>query len=192
MLEFGVKDFAPIESFKGVEQPMSGSKPCLYFAGDEWDKSDALEVTKSLLLDFFSGVEAKAVNMSGLDHVITVMILDTEICIRHYRIKYLKGVTKSGNKPLQLHECGPSLSLVPRRTAIASSELRKVALRQPRTTAPVVEKNTSHNAFGETLGRLHMEKQDLNKLQTRKMKGLKRGRHEQDEDGDDEDGDDDE
>ena len=32
------------------------------------------------------------------------------------------------------------------------------------------EKNKETNTFGETMGRLHMEKQDLGKLQTRKMK----------------------
>lgn len=35
-------------------------------------------------------------------------------------------------------------------------------------------KNVSQDAFGSTLGRIHMEKQDFGKLQTRKMKGLKR------------------
>jgi len=32
----------------------------------------------------------------------------------------------------------------------------------------------SHDAFGSQLGRIHMQKMDLSKLQTRKMKGLKR------------------
>lgn len=35
-------------------------------------------------------------------------------------------------------------------------------------------KNISHDAFGSKLGRIHMTKQDLSKLQTRKMKGLKK------------------
>ena len=32
----------------------------------------------------------------------------------------------------------------------------------------------SRDAFGTELGRIHMQKQDLNSLQTRKMKGLKK------------------
>jgi hypothetical protein len=36
------------------------------------------------------------------------------------------------------------------------------------------KKNISMDAFGNRLGRIHMEKQDLSKLQVRKMKGLKR------------------
>ena len=36
------------------------------------------------------------------------------------------------------------------------------------------KKNISHDAFGTKFGRLHMQKQDLGKLQTRKMKGLRK------------------
>jgi len=39
---------------------------------------------------------------------------------------------------------------------------------------PKKKKNISHDAFGTQLGRVHMQKMDLSKLQTRKMKGLKR------------------
>ena len=36
----------------------------------------------------------------------------------------------------------------------------------------------SYDAFGSKLGRVHMEHQDFSKLQTRKLKGLKRTREE--------------
>jgi len=39
---------------------------------------------------------------------------------------------------------------------------------------PKKKKNISRDAFGTQLGRVHMQKMDLSKLQTRKMKGLKR------------------
>uniref|UniRef100_A0A2K6BUK9 Ribosome production factor 2 homolog n=1 Tax=Macaca nemestrina TaxID=9545 RepID=A0A2K6BUK9_MACNE len=39
---------------------------------------------------------------------------------------------------------------------------------------PKKKKNISHDTFGTTYGRIHMQKQDLSKLQTRKMKGLKK------------------
>ena len=43
-------------------------------------------------------------------------------------------------------------------------------------TFPQIQKrkNISHDAFGSKLGRIHMQKQNLDNLQTRKMKGLKR------------------
>lgn len=36
------------------------------------------------------------------------------------------------------------------------------------------KKNISHDAFGTKFGRVHMQKQDLSKLRTRKMKGLRK------------------
>ena len=39
---------------------------------------------------------------------------------------------------------------------------------------PKKVKNISHDVFGTKTGRIHMHKQDLNKLQTRKVKALKR------------------
>ena len=36
------------------------------------------------------------------------------------------------------------------------------------------QKNIEHDVFGTKTGRIHMQKQDLDSLQLRKMKGLKR------------------
>lgn len=46
--------------------------------------------------------------------------------------------------------------------------------------------------MGDQYGRVHLGKQDFNKLQTRKMKGLKRKRTEDGDNEDDGDNDDDE
>ena len=37
-------------------------------------------------------------------------------------------------------------------------------------------KNVSHDVFGSKLGRVHMKRQDFGRLQTRKVRGLKRSR----------------
>lgn len=39
---------------------------------------------------------------------------------------------------------------------------------------PKKKKNISHDVFGTSFGRVHMQKQDLSKLKTRKMKGLRK------------------
>lgn len=44
----------------------------------------------------------------------------------------------------------------------------------PLTPQAKKKKNISHDAFGTKFGRVHMQKQDLSKLQTRKMKGLRK------------------
>jgi len=44
------------------------------------------------------------------------------------------------------------------------------------------KKNINMDIMGDKIGRVHLGKQDLNTLQTRKMKGLKRGRNELEDD----------
>merc|ERR1711924_509036 len=104
---------------------------------------------------------------------------------RHYRIKKLKAPDGT-EKPIELEECGPSFTLVPRRTATASEDLMKQATKKAAQLKQKKEKNKETNTFGETMGRLHMESQDLSKLQTRKMKGLKRKFDQQEQEDDDE------
>ena len=41
-------------------------------------------------------------------------------------------------------------------------------------TQPKKIKNISYDTFGTKVGRVHMQRQDFGKLQTRKLKGLKR------------------
>lgn len=50
----------------------------------------------------------------------------------------------------------------------------KQACRKPKELKVTVKKNVSVDGLGTTHGRIHMGKQDINKIQTRKMKGLKK------------------
>ena len=43
------------------------------------------------------------------------------------------------------------------------------------------KKNIEHDVFGTKTGRIHMQKQDLDSLHLRKMKGLKRNRKKENE-----------
>jgi len=49
---------------------------------------------------------------------------------------------------------------------------------------PKAKKNITTDLIGDKVGRIHVGKQDLTQLQTRKMKGLKRSRGDVDGDGD--------
>lgn len=69
---------------------------------------------------------------------------------------------------------GPSIDFKLRRTKLASDDLYKEACRIPRELKPITKKNISRDAFGSKLGRIHMGKQDIGRIQTRKMKGLKK------------------
>lgn len=51
----------------------------------------------------------------------------------------------------------------------------KVATYVPKELKPKKIKNVGVDALGQRMGRVHMKTQDLEGIQTRKMKGLKRG-----------------
>lgn len=66
----------------------------------------------------------------------------------------------------------PAADFTVRRTRWASRDLMKQALRQPREVKPKKVKNVTTSGLGETLGQIHMERQDYTQLQTRKIKAL--------------------
>lgn len=77
---------------------------------------------------------------------------------------------------------GPHLDLSLRRHQPAEPERLKEALRRPKMAKRDVERgvgrrkrNVEVDEMGDVRGRVHLGKQDLGKLQARKMKGLKDG-----------------
>ncbi|KAI1787747.1 Brix-domain-containing protein [Ganoderma leucocontextum] len=111
--------------------------------------------------------------------------------VRSYTIRLLVSGTRVPR--VELTPMGPSLDLRLRRHTDADPEMMKQALRRPKLRKQEVEKglgkkrkNMEVDEMGDLRGRIHVGKQDLGKLQTRKMKGLKPGR--EGEVADDEDG----
>lgn len=97
---------------------------------------------------------------------------DNTIHFRLYNVNFKHSGTKVPK--IELSSMGPFADLQLRRTKWASADVAKVARRVPRQLRPAKEKNVSRDAFGEKIGRVHMERQDFEKLQTRKMKALKK------------------
>ena len=113
--------------------------------------------------------------------------------IRSYTIRLLASGTRVPR--VELTPMGPSLDLRLRRHTTADPEMMKQALKRPKLRKQEVEKglgkkrkNMEVDEMGDLRGRIHVGKQDLGKLQTRKMKGLKPGRDEDMVDDGDEDG----
>lgn len=105
--------------------------------------------------------------------------------------------TASGTKAprIELVPMGPSLDLRLRRHQPADEAMWKAAMKQPKLKKQDIEKglgkrkkNVEVDEMGDLRGRIHVGKQDLNKLQTRKMKGLKNGREEDESDSEGESG----
>lgn len=92
---------------------------------------------------------------------------------------------------VRLEEIGPSFDLILRRRQMPNLDKLQASLRRPKTQAQKTrqgkgtKKNIETDEMGDTVGRVHVGKQDLSKLQTRKMKGLKRGRADQVDDEED-------
>ncbi|KZT66667.1 Brix-domain-containing protein [Daedalea quercina L-15889] len=108
--------------------------------------------------------------------------------VRVYGVKLLASGTRIPR--VELTSMGPSMDLVLRRHTDSDPELLKQALKRPKLRKHDVEKglgkkrkNMEVDEMGDLRGKIHVAKQDLNKLQTRKMKGLKRAKEAFDESG---------
>lgn len=78
-------------------------------------------------------------------------------------------------RPSRFRKCSMSciLSTQVRRTQFASPDLWKLAMKQPAGVKAKKKKNQTTNIFGETIGRLHLEKQDIDSKSGKKSKALR-------------------
>ncbi|XP_029451118.1 ribosome production factor 2 homolog isoform X2 [Rhinatrema bivittatum] len=172
MIELGVENFISLNDIKNSKCP-EGTKPMLIFAGDAFELNEDYRRLKSLLIDFFRGPTVPCVRLAGLEHVLHFTALDGKIYMRSYKVLLKKSGCRTPR--IELEEMGPSFDFTMRRTHLASDDLYKLAMKQPKALKSKKKKNISQDPFGTTYGRIHMQKQDLGRLQTRKLKGLKRG-----------------
>lgn len=172
MVELGIKQYKSLQDFKN-EKISAFVKPVIVFNGFKWKLTEELRRTRSLLLDMFRIDSVDSIRLQGLEHVLSFTITeDLTILMRSYRIQ----LKKSGQRTprIELVEMGPSMDLTIRRTKIASDDLYKTAMRQPAILKVGKRKNVSRDELGNVHGRVHVGKQDINGIQTRKMKGLKK------------------
>lgn len=172
MVEFGIKQYKSLQDFKS-EKISAFVKPVIVFNGYKWKLTEELRRIRSLLLDMFHIDDVSTIRLQGLEHVLSFTITeDLTILMRSYRIM----LKKSGQRTprIELSEMGPSMDLTIRRTKLASDDLYKTAMKQPAILKVAKRKNISRDELGNVHGRVHVGKQDINVLQTRKMKGLKK------------------
>ncbi|KAH0830137.1 putative ribosome production factor [Lanmaoa asiatica] len=199
MCEFGVDKFVSMAAFK-TPKSTPGHKPMMHFASELFDTHPRYVQLKSLLMDLFNAEVVESVCLPGLEHVISVTVAPSlvhqtatvalggshqddpghlpKVHVRTYTVK----LTPSGTRVprVELTEMGPSLDLSLRRWREADPEMWKAAMRRPKMKKQDMEKglgkrkkNVEVDEMGDLRGRVHIARQDLGKLQTRKMKGLK-------------------
>lgn len=171
MLEFGVSNFVSSKEFNQGSQTV-GSKPMFVLAGEAFQTEEVYRTAANLFVDFFRGQVVDKINIQGLDHVIQLTVNDGVIHFSHYSVKLKKSGTQVPN--INLVEIGPSMDLTIRRTKLASEDLRKESLRSPAQLNPTKKKNISKSGLNDTLGRLHVPNQGIDKIVTHKPRGLKR------------------
>ncbi|KAJ5818221.1 Ribosome production factor [Penicillium riverlandense] len=157
-------------------------RPMMLFAGSPWDDptSSAHVMLKSMFLDLFKGEEADRIDVEGLQYVLMVGAEEPRDDLSPVvHLRWYKVVTKrSGHKlpRVELEEVGPKFDFKVGRLRPASPEAMKEAMKQGKRPNEEMKtkKNITMDSIGDKIGRVHLGKQDLKGLQTRKMKGLKR------------------
>mmetsp|Transcript_8478 Transcript_8478/g.17866 ORF Transcript_8478/g.17866 Transcript_8478/m.17866 type:complete len:348 (-) Transcript_8478:1202-2245(-) len=182
MVEIGILQYRSVNDFPGLPKKRLGSKPLLQFVGDLWVSDVNLKRLQNLLVDFYRGDPVDSLVLSGLDHVMVFTAAETSVGgqeaypIIHQRTYYmkLKKDPQGGKAPVPyLTPSGPDMDFKIRRTQFASPDLWKMVMKQPAGTKTKKKKNRTTNVFGETIGRLHLEKQDIDKRQGKKSKALR-------------------
>lgn len=197
-----------LSQFKLERKAAVGLKPLVCFAGAKFDSPTATPYTlaRSVLLDLLKGPDVGSVDVEGLQYMVCVSAGeedDARIKIRYYMLRTKRSGTRLPT--VEVEEMGPRIDFKLGRVQHADDTMMKEAMRRPRgievshsllllmmrrllihVTQPRAKKNISTDLIGDKVGRIHLGKQSLNNLQTRKMKGLKRGRDGGGVNGDDE------
>ncbi|WVR08907.1 hypothetical protein IAU60_005966 [Kwoniella sp. DSM 27419] len=185
MIELGVEDFRSMADFPSAKSSL-GARPMMVFHSDLFDTHPTYQQLKSHLLDFYNGHPvAELPLLTTIEHVISItagpISDETPLPRVHFRVYTTKLLSSGSRVPrLQLTEMGPSIDFSVRRVQDSDPELMKAALKRPKIAKSDIEKglgkkkkNIETDEMGDKVGRIHLAKQDLGKMQGRKMKGLK-------------------
>jgi ribosome production factor 2 len=155
----------------------------MLFHGDLFDTHPTLIHAKSTLLDFYAGHAVTEIPIIALEHVISIThgpldpLNPDKLPLLHFRVFTLKLLA---SRRFELTEMGPRIDWSIRRVQRADEEVMKVALKRAKVSKSDMDKglgkkrkNIETDDLGDKVGKIHLAKQDLGKLQSRKMKGLK-------------------
>ncbi|KAG8695657.1 rRNA-binding ribosome biosynthesis protein rpf2 [Ceratobasidium sp. 394] len=206
MCELGVTAYTPMNAFPGSKST-PGHKPLVQFASQLFDTHPRYIQLRSLLLDLFGASQIDAIHLAGIEHVICISTApvppsltstsasadpneNTPLPTIHIRTYTTRLLASGVRVPrVELTPMGPSLDLVLRRHQEADPAVWNLAMKVPKLKKKDVEsglgkkrKNIDVDEMGDVRGRVHVARQDLGKLQTRKMRGLKRARGDAEED----------
>lgn len=173
-----------LQQFKNKKAAV-GLKPLLSFSGSAFDSptANAYTLIKSTFTDFFKGPDVEKIDVQGLQYMIHISVDEAEseeskplVHLRTFLLRTRRNPSTPAIPKVDVEEMGPRIDFRVGRIREADPEMWKQAMRKPKGQEPKTKKNVETDVIGDKMGRIHMGKQDLSGLQTRKMKGLKRGR----------------
>ncbi|KAG0450900.1 hypothetical protein HPP92_026466 [Vanilla planifolia] len=179
LVEVGVENFKPIESFKYEKKlaPRLGSKPFFAFIGEGFERVEELKHLKEVLLDHFRGEVVDNLNLTGIDRVyVCSAVSSTKVFFTHCSIR----LRKSGSSipRIELMEVGPSMDLLLRRHRLPNDAVKREAMKTG-PTQPKKIKNVNRDVVHGKLGKIYIPDQQVGGLvQSNNIKGLKRERRE--------------
>lgn len=138
MIEFGIEEssFRPLESFKNAKFAI-GMKPMISFSGSLFDSAPNYKLVKSMFLDFFRGETVKAIDVEGLQYIVSIAVSEPTDLVPsppvHIRVHMIK-TKKSGQKlpRVEVEEIGPRIDFRIRRIQEPDEAMMKEALKKPR------------------------------------------------------------
>ena len=186
MLETGIVE----GSARGLAQFKNGGckvgvRPMICFSGTRWESETPNKWTlaKSLFTDFFRGGgdgATREVDVEGLQLLISFSVGEEEEGVVRMRVWRIETRRSGGKVPrVEVVEMGPRMDLRIGRVREAEGGMWREAMRKGKGGEGKVKKNVETDRVGDQIGRIHLGRQDLGELQSRKMKGLKRGRDEE-------------
>ncbi|MCP9264262.1 Ribosome production factor 2-like [Dirofilaria immitis] len=165
MVELQIENFVKSADFDTAKIPV-GCKPCIVLQGTEFEKDESMKRIGNLMVDWFRGAVIENICLQGLELVISLTALEQKIYLRVYRTCLKKS---TGTSPrVELVEIGPRIDFGVHRNKFANESLFREAIKQPKQILAKKRKNTSTNVFGTELGRVHVGKQNIDGMQTKK------------------------
>ncbi|KAI0014494.1 Brix-domain-containing protein [Xylariaceae sp. FL0662B] len=190
-LHLDPESFRRIAQFQGRKFAI-GLRPLMVFSGTAFESpvSDEYTMAKSMLIDLFKGdASSDQIDVEGLQYLVSIAAdepagddVKPSIHLRVYTI----STKRSGQRlpRVEVEEMGPRMDFRVGRMKEPDEATLKEAMKKAKTGEEKTKKNVAMDDMGDKIGRIHLGRQDLSELQTRKIKGLKRNR---DVDGEDED-----
>lgn len=180
MIELRLDNYKFLKDFKKAAFQV-GMKPMFTFNGPAFDTHPVYQHIKSVFLDFFRGQILDGLDVSGLQHVISISAAEVDeekplpkVYMRVYMLKTYRSSDNPKLPRVELDEIGPRFDFVVGRRQEADADMAKEAFKVPKQLEPKTQKNIETDLLGDKLGRVHVDRQDLDQLQSRKMKGLKK------------------